>query len=130
LASYEEENREDHPTYPCKIACFFKDPNTGKNMALVQEVEFQTPEENSRESQLFNHWTLKSKENRTNRRRDAVFAAISVESLSDRIYAIDPKPVGGFSRKEAVDFEILVVKYVKEQWPMSFLESPKYLMES
>jgi hypothetical protein len=50
LASYDEENREDRPTYPCKMTCFFKDPNTGKIMALVQEVEFQTPKETSRES--------------------------------------------------------------------------------
>jgi hypothetical protein len=120
LACYIEDNREDCPTYPCKMACFFKDPNTEKIMALVQEVEFQT------ESQLFHHWTLKSKENRTNERSDAVFEAIPVESLSDRIYVLDPKPVGGFSRKYACDFEILVVKYVKEQWPASFLESTKY----
>jgi hypothetical protein len=63
LASYDEENREDRPTYPCKMACFFKDPNTGKIMALVQEVEFQKLKETSRKSQLYHHWTLKSKEN-------------------------------------------------------------------
>ena len=130
LVSYDEENRDDRPTYPCKMACFYKDPNTGRIMALVQEVEFQTPKESSRESQLYKHWTLRSRENRTSRRRDAVLNAIPVESLSDRIYAIDPKPVGGFSRTEAVDFEILVVKYVREQWPASFLESHKYLTET
>jgi hypothetical protein len=127
LASYDEENRNDPTTYPCKMSCFFKDPDTNKTMALVQEVEFQARAETLRESQLFNHWRLKSKENRTERRRDAVLEAISVESLSDRIYALDPKPVGGFSRKDAADFNILVAKYSKEQWPASFLESPKYL---
>ena len=126
LTRYDEENREDSPTYPCKIACFFKDPNTGQTMALTQEVDFQTRKETTRESQLFTHWTFKSKENRLNRRREAVLEAISVESLSDRIYVVDPKPVGGFSRKKAEDFNILVVKYGKRQWPMSFLESPKY----
>jgi hypothetical protein len=70
---------------------------------------------------------LKSKENRTEGRRDAVLEAVSVESLSDRIYVLDPRPVGGFSRKEVGDFNVLVVKYGKEQWPASFLESPKYL---
>jgi hypothetical protein len=119
LARYIEDNREDCPTYPCKMACFFKDPNTEKIMALVQEVEFQTPVEILRESQLFHHWTLKSKEEkkekkRTHERSDAVFEAIPVESISDRIYALGPKPVGGFSWKYACDFEILVVKYVKE----------------
>ena len=49
-----------------------------------------------------------------------------VETLSDRIYAVDPKPLGGFSRMVAADFQILVVKYVKEQWPESFLNSPKF----
>jgi hypothetical protein len=127
LTTYNEEHREDCPTYPCKMACFYKDPSTGKTMALVQEVDFQTPQETSRESQLFNHWTLKSKENRRDRTWDSVLEAISVESLSDRIYAIDPKPVGGFSRNEADDFNILVAKYAKEQWPTSFLDSPKYL---
>jgi hypothetical protein len=69
---------------------------------------------------------LKSKDNRTERRRDAVLEAIPVESLSDRIYVIDPKPVGGFSRVAATDYNILVVKYVKEEWPASFLESMRY----
>jgi hypothetical protein len=126
LASYDEDDREDSPTYPCKMACFFREPVTGKIMALVQEVEFQSPTETARESQLFRHWTLKSKDNRSDRRRDAVFEAIPVESLSDRIYALDPKPLGGFSRKDSCDFEILVVKYVKEQWPTSFLDSPNF----
>jgi hypothetical protein len=130
LASYDEENRVDRPAYPCKMACFFKDPDTGKFMALVQEVEFQTQKETSRESQLYHHWTLKSKENRNNRRRDAVLNAIPVESLSDRVYAIDPKPVKGFSREEAGDFDMLLVKYVREEWPASFLASPKHLTES
>jgi hypothetical protein len=127
LASYTEDNREDCPTYPCKMVCFFKDPNNGKTMALVQEVEFQTQAEMSRESQLFDHWTLTSKENRMNQRREAVFVLMDVDSLSDRIYVVDPKPVGGFSRESAADFEILMVKYVKEEWPTSFLNSANYL---
>jgi hypothetical protein len=127
LASYTEDNREDKPTYPCKMVCFFKEPNTGKTMALVQEVQFQTQGETARESQLFKHWTLISKDNRANHRRDAVFVVMDVESLSDRIYVVDPKPVGGFSREVAADFNILVVKYVKEEWPTSFLDSANYL---
>jgi hypothetical protein len=126
LARYDEENREDCPSYPCKMACFFKDPNTSKIMALVQEVDFQSPLETARESQLFDHWTLRSKMNRTNRTRDAVLKAIPVDCLSDRIYALEPKPLGGFRRQKACDFRILVVKYVKEQWPTSFLKSPLY----
>jgi hypothetical protein len=95
-------------------------------MALVQEVEFQTLKEISGESQLFHHWTLKSKDNQNNHRSEAVFAVVPCESLSDRIYVLDPKPVGSFSRAESSDFEILLVKYVKEQWPDSFLKCPTY----
>lgn len=126
LARYDEDNRNDCPTYPCKVVCFFQEPSSSQIMALVQEVEYQTQRDTSRESQLFHHWTLQSIYNRTTGKRDSVFEAIPVESLSDRIYAIDPKPLGGFSRTEAVDFDILVVKYVKEQWPASFLESDKF----
>jgi hypothetical protein len=47
LASYDKENRGDRPTYPCKMACFFKDPDTGKIMALAQpkgkEMRFSSP---------------------------------------------------------------------------------------
>lgn len=62
---------------------------------------------------------MRNRENKTTKRCDAVFKAIPVESLSDRIYVIDPIPVGGFSRAEASDFEILVVKYSREQWLLS-----------
>jgi hypothetical protein len=58
-----KENRDDRPIYPNKMACFFKDPDTNKTMALVQEVEFQTRAETLREPQLLNHWRLKSKDN-------------------------------------------------------------------
>jgi hypothetical protein len=125
---YEEEGDDDQQTlsYPCKLACFFKTPEGGNKMALVQEVQFQSGNQENRQSQLFEHWTLESRENKTTERRDAVFVAIPVESLSDRVYAIDPMPVGGFSRAEASDFDILVVKYSRQQWPLSFLKSPAY----
>ena len=108
------------------MVCFFRDPMEG--MALVQEVDFQTGQESARESQLFGLWTLRSKENRTNGTRDAIFEVMDVESLSDRIYVVDPAPVGSFCCKDANHFALLVVKYVKEEWPASFLKSPHYLM--
>jgi hypothetical protein len=126
LVSYDEDDHEFRTAYPCKLACFFTEPATGNTMALVQEVEFQTLKEISGESQLFHHWTLKSKDNQNNHRSEAVFAVVPCESLSDRIYVLDPKPVGSFSRAESSDFEILLVKYVKEQWPDSFLKCPTY----
>ena len=62
-----------------------------------------------------------------NGRRDAVFAVMDVEMLSDRIDVVDPQPVGGFSRQAWAAFNILVAKYVKEQWPISFTISVYYL---
>jgi hypothetical protein len=113
--------------YPCKMVCFFKEPTDFKTMALVQEVNYQDDKQYNRESQLFHHWTLNSKDNRETGNADAVFEVLDVEILTDRIYVIDPAPVGGFSRKTASTFTILQVKYGKEEWPESFLESDKYL---
>jgi hypothetical protein len=128
LATYKEVGRHDmEPVYACKLACFFIQPITGRMMALVQEVTYQTGEQRKRESQLFNHWTMNSKRNAETRRWDAVFTALPVEALSDRIYVIDSNPVDGFSREEREDFDVLVVKYRKEEWPLSFLKSPEYL---
>jgi hypothetical protein len=64
---------------------FFTDPENGAKMALVQEVNFQTENQRQRDSQLFRHWTLRSKENRTTKRHDAVLAALPLEVLSDRL---------------------------------------------
>jgi hypothetical protein len=127
LAKYEEEERHDEVTYPVKLVGFFRDPSSLQLKALVQEVDFQSQEQTDRESQLFRHWTLNSKVNTVTNSCDAIFVAIPVESLSDRIYVIDPAPVGGFTRRMKCDFDILAVKYVTEEWPQSFLASPSYL---
>jgi hypothetical protein len=127
LAKYDEVGRGDmNPVYPCKLACFFTHPESGDKMALVQEVHFQNERQLERESQLFQHWTLRSRENRDTKSHDALLNAIPVEALSDRIYVIDPNPIGGFTRAEASNFDILVVKYNREEWPLSFLKSPEY----
>jgi hypothetical protein len=62
-----------------------------------------------------------SKDNKTDQKRDAILEAIPVEAVSD----ICPrsKTHRGFSRKGAGNFKILVVKYVKEECPSSFLRS-------
>jgi hypothetical protein len=128
FAKYNEDGREETEiVYPCKTVCFFVDPDSGETMALVQEVNHQTETQKQRDSQLFTHWTLRSRVNRTTKRHDAIFKALPVAVLSDRIYVIDPMPVGGFTRMASSDFDILAVKYCKEQWPRSYLESPGYL---
>jgi hypothetical protein len=127
LAKRDEEGRNDtDPVHPCKMVGFFTDPENGAKMALVQEVNFQTENQRQRDSQLFRHWTLRSKENRTTKRHDAVLVALPLEVLSDRIYVIDPIPVGGFSRAEPGDYDMLAVKHIREEWPVSFLKSHEY----
>lgn len=127
LAKYDEASRPDVETvYPCKLACFFLEPVTQEKMVLLQEVQHQSEQQLERDSQLFQHWTLSSTQNRESKRWVAKFNAIPVAALSDCIYAIDPAPIGGFSRADESDFDILVVKYAKEEWPLSFLNSPDY----
>ena len=58
--------------------------------------------------------------------RLAILKAISIETLGNHIYIIDPFPNGGFNRPLTNDYDILVVKYTREEWPMSFLSSPEY----
>jgi hypothetical protein len=94
---------------------------------LIQEVEFQTPMQESKSSQLFEHWRLRNRRNNETGEYVAVFSTIPVESITDRIYAIDTVPDAWFSRPSPESFDIVVVKYQKEEWPKSFLKSPKYL---
>jgi hypothetical protein len=129
LVEYDETDRDDNPVYPCKIVIFFEEPHSHDKMALVQEVDFQTGRQQRRESQLFHHWTLRSKTNRMTKKSDALFTAIPLESLTDRIYVIDPCPIGGFTRTDAGEFDVLVVKFAREQWPLSFLKSPYYFRQ-
>ena len=110
-----------------KIVTFFQHPVTKDNMALLQEVLFQSEKQQERDSQLFQHWTLQSRVNRSTKTHDAVLKAVPIQVLSDRIYVIDSNPLGGFSRNDPADFDILVVKFVREQWPLSFLNSPPFL---
>jgi len=126
--NYDEDGRRDiNPVYPSKIVTFFRHPVTKENMALLQEVLFQSEKQEERDSQLFQHWTLQSRVNRTTKTHDAVLKAVPIQVLSDRIYVIDSNPLGGFSRNDPADFDILVVKFVREQWPLSFLNSPAFL---
>lgn len=124
--TYDEVGQLDASTYPCKLICFFKDPNHGAAMALVQEVEFQTTEQAGRDSQLFEHWRLRNRRNNETGNYNGVLSAIPAESIADRFYAIDTVPDGQLSRQTPKDFDILVVKYQCEQWPKSFLKSPEY----
>jgi hypothetical protein len=127
FVSYQQDGVEEQSAYPCRIVSLFRAKSDNRPMALIQEVEFQTTEQESSCTQLFEHWRLKSRRNNTTGQYDAVFLAIPVESITDRIYAIDTVPDGWFSRPTPSSFDIVVVKYQKEEWPKSFLESPKYL---
>jgi hypothetical protein len=69
-------------------------------------------------------WTLCSREIHTTKRHDAVFKALPLEVLCNRICVINPKPIGEFRREKASDFDVLVVKFAREEWPVSFLTSP------
>ena len=129
-AMYQENIEDDRLTsYPCKVVCFFVEPHTKEKMALVQEVEFQTNIQKGRESQLFEHWTLSSWEDRVSKSRQAILRAMPIKTLGNRLYVIDPHQNGGFNWPSNSDFEILVVKYSREQWPMSFLNSPEYFQK-
>ena len=110
--AYEEDEDKDQKTrFPCKFACFFVEPQSGEHMALVQEVKYQTEIQKKRESQVFDHWTLRNEENKTTKNHDAILESILVGALSDRLYVLDPNPVGGFTRPHRSGFDVLVVKY-------------------
>jgi hypothetical protein len=127
--TYDEDGQEDASTYPCKLISFFKDPNDGSAMALIQEVEHQTREQRSQNSQLFEHWRLCNRRYNETGKYKSILTAIPVESITDRFYAIDTVPDGKLSRATQTDFDILVVRYQKEHWPQSFLESPEFFNE-
>ena len=112
------------------MVCFFDDPMSRTTNALVQEVHHQTDANVKNESQLFAHWTLRAKANNTTKRNEAVFSVFPVAAFSDRMCAIDPQPIGGFSRPEGCDFDMLVVKCIEEEWPAEFLKSDSCFMPS
>jgi hypothetical protein len=127
FVTYLQEGVEEQRAYPCRIVSLFREKTENRFMALIQEVEFQSIEQKSNDTQLFEHWRLSNRRNNTTRQYEAVFSAVPAESITDRIYAIDTVPDGWFSRPSSSSYDIVVVKYQKEQWPKSFLESPKYL---
>jgi hypothetical protein len=127
FVTYYVEGSEEPSTYPCRIVSLYVALNDNTQMALIQEVEFQTPVQQAKSSQLFEHWRLRNRRNNETGEYVAVFTAIPVESITDRIYAIDTVPDGWYRRPYPESFDIVVVKYQKEEWPKSFLESPKYL---
>jgi hypothetical protein len=85
---------------------------------------FRLSNQSQRESQLFEHWTLCSKHDRATGTWDAKLRALPAKSLRDRICAVDPSPIGDFSKSEPGEFDILVMKCNRVQWPLSFLQSP------
>ena len=82
LMNYDEDGRRDiNPVYPSKIVTFFQHPVTKDNMALLQEVLFQSEKQQERDSQLFQHWTLQSRVNRSTKTHDAVLKAVPIQVL-------------------------------------------------
>ena len=114
-------------SFPARVICFYNCPdNPGRVMAVVQEVLYQSSEQVTRSTQIFKHWRLDARLHQNGRECVACLTAVDVSMIQDRIYGIDLKPWMSLTRESREDFDVLIVKYLKEQWPQVFLDSPEY----
>ena len=123
------ETNNTFETYPSKIACYFEDPlNNNKISALVQDVQYQSEKELNSESILFKHYTLSNKYNNISQRFEAIFSVIEIETITDTLFAIQNAiEITPFSSNSVENFNIITTKFMKDEWPIEFLNLESYL---
>jgi hypothetical protein len=124
---------------PVRIAAIFRevDSVTGSTVSdpdkegddglrvLVQESEWQSPEQEENKSILFSEFTLQSipPRNKNDPYKRAKFERRNVSELNSRIYCIEKDPVGScFCKPAESSFDILVVKDQRAEWYKEFLK--------
>ena len=123
--------------FPARVACFFRWAgdslgatsgfHDGDWACLVQESEYQTAEETSNTSLLFDNWRLRGQTSQDGSRRHAQLSCLPIETIERRVFAIDPEPMnGGAFWKEIKDedsgiFRIVVIKGRRDEWVEGFL---------
>ena len=104
---------------------------------MLQESEFQTEAQLGKLSQLVSSWTLCTKNStRQNEQggsiavREAAIVSYTIETIDQRIYCILHEPQhGSLWGPPNADFDFLFVRNQKDEWPETFLHSPKFLPE-
>jgi hypothetical protein len=143
---------EELGSFPARCAVFFQWPAgleprgvgnfdrlggavEGELMALIQQSNFQTRTQESRNSLLFSNWTLEhSTSGRSEGRSTAKFTCIvAAASINRRIFAVDlcPRPREGgpaffrnsYPGNPSTTFEIVEVEDRQLDWPTRFLTS-------
>ena len=131
----------DEGPFPAKCVCFFKwpfeevpslpfavptDTIRDKTVLLAQEANYRNASYKRRESLLYEHWNMASDRVSDNLCR-AQLTCISVESISHKIFALEQFPQNGtaLSRRSREQFDAIVVKDRKAEWPLKFLSIGK-----
>ena len=106
-------------------------------MVLIHECGYPTEKNLRMTSKLYTHHTLQSVIDHSARKRVPKFKCVDAETLSGRLYVIDPTPENGGifwktkktesgredDRTNYVQFEIIQVKDRKTYWPGEFLST-------
>jgi hypothetical protein len=136
MVSYQIEEEERWEEYPARLAAFFyevdskkgeiirdeEDPKDDGWRVLVQQCEYQTPEQKEEESMIMEHWTLQSTAKKDKGEIWAKFQQLTTAALNGRLYCVEADPVGNvFSKPVTSNFDILIIRDMRTEWHKKFL---------
>ena len=117
--------------YLGRIGVFFsKDiqDTTENPKMLVQEIQYQSEIEKSRESPLFHHFTMQHLPPRQGMKCRSIFVEMDVNNISCPAYAIESGCENStpFEKWCQQDYEVILVKSMMDEWPANFLRIPYF----
>jgi hypothetical protein len=102
-------------------------------MVLIHECGNIEEKQKEKETLLYSHYKLQGTVDLSTRQRTPVFKCIHPETISGRIYVIDPTPGNGGTfwkerepnSRDPLQFHIIKIKDRKSHWPNAFLKPTK-----
>jgi hypothetical protein len=117
--------------YPGKIACFYECPvENGRLKMLIQEVYKVTNDDigDTTKSMIFKEYRLQNKLNTATGVYWPKLQLMDLGCICDSVYVIEQNAKSGqFERTDVDEYDILEVRYLKEEWPISFLNLCTYV---
>ena len=144
-ADYVSINYGPDGQYPAMCVCFFimppLDDSDQKKLSkflpkftkeadlvcLFQESNTQSAPYKKRKTLLYDFWSMQSNKNQRTGNYHAQLKCLSPSAISHRVFVVEPVPSPKYFliKKSWQDFDIILVKDRRVDWPQSFLSIPK-----